>query len=155
MPSPFPGMDPFLEDPDIFPGFQRAFIVYLSELLLPALKEPYLCDIRNRVWHELPDDERREPFVEIYAGRRPNRRRVTTIELLTLTTKTPGEEGRDLYLQKRRNLMESEINLVEIDLLRGGVYADPLPMELLQRQSGAHDYRAVVWRFDKPQSLAK
>ena len=31
MPSPFPGMDPFLEHPDIFPDFHDSFITHLRE----------------------------------------------------------------------------------------------------------------------------
>ena len=31
MPSPFPGMDPFLEHPDVFSDFHDSFITYLRE----------------------------------------------------------------------------------------------------------------------------
>ncbi|MEJ7590535.1 MAG: DUF4058 family protein [Planctomycetaceae bacterium] len=41
MPSPFPGMDPFLEQPAVFPDFHNRFIAYLSEFLKPDLPQPY------------------------------------------------------------------------------------------------------------------
>ena len=41
MPSPFPGMDPYLEDPDVFPDFHDSFVTYLRESLQPQLPEPY------------------------------------------------------------------------------------------------------------------
>ena len=44
-------------------------------------------------------DEFREPFVEIYARHDTGKRLVTSIEVLSLSNKTPGEHGRDLYLQ--------------------------------------------------------
>jgi hypothetical protein len=31
MPSPFPGMDPYLESPEIFPDFHDSAITYLRE----------------------------------------------------------------------------------------------------------------------------
>lgn len=147
-------MDPFLEDPDIFPDFQHSFVVYLSELMQPVLKTPYRCRIGQRVWFELPHDERREPFVEIYVGRRADRRTVTIVELLTLTTKTPGEEGRDLYLRRRQELLTSGVNLVEIDLLRRGRYTIAVPKELLDRQAGEHDYCIAIHTFSQPDQFA-
>jgi hypothetical protein len=45
MPSPFPGMDPFLEDRDVFPGLHHSFIVYLSEAIQSRLPEPYIAPL--------------------------------------------------------------------------------------------------------------
>jgi hypothetical protein len=47
-------------------------------------------------------------------------RLVTVIELLSPANKRPGEEGADVYDRKRRDLTQSRIHLVEIDLLRAG-----------------------------------
>jgi Protein of unknown function (DUF4058) len=40
MPSPFPGMDPFLENPGIFSDFHDSFITYLRENLQANLPPP-------------------------------------------------------------------------------------------------------------------
>ena len=40
MPSPFPGMDPYLESPEIFPDFHDSFITYLREALQAACPPP-------------------------------------------------------------------------------------------------------------------
>src|SRR5215210_3424149 len=53
MPSPFPGMDPFLEDPDIFPDVHDSFTTYLREFLQARLPEPYYAAIGRRVWVEV------------------------------------------------------------------------------------------------------
>src|SRR5215210_7614745 len=53
MPSPFPGMDPFLEDPDIFPDVHDSLTTYLREFLQARLPEPYYAAIGRRVWVEV------------------------------------------------------------------------------------------------------
>ena len=55
MPSPFPGMDPFLEHPAIFPGLHERLIAYLSESLQARLPEPYYAEIGERLWVETSD----------------------------------------------------------------------------------------------------
>lgn len=49
MPSPFPGMDPYLEDPITWPSFHNSFIARLSEALNRDLPEGFyaLTDLRK------------------------------------------------------------------------------------------------------------
>jgi hypothetical protein len=65
------------------------------------------------------DEHYREHFIEIFESE-PNIRLVTCIEVLSPSNKRPGTEGWELYLKKRKALMQWSANLVEIDLLRGG-----------------------------------
>ena len=53
MPSPFPGMDPYLEHPSVFPGLHNRLIAVLSETLQAALPAPYFAEIGERVWVEV------------------------------------------------------------------------------------------------------
>ena len=53
MPSPFPGMDPYLEHPRCFHGFHNKLITYIEEQLQPLLPDPYYADSGQRVWLEL------------------------------------------------------------------------------------------------------
>lgn len=55
MPSPFPGMDPYLEDPEIFPDFHDSFITYVREALQGSLPRPYLAGIGRRAWIEFAE----------------------------------------------------------------------------------------------------
>jgi hypothetical protein len=64
-------------------------------------------------------EEHREAFVEIYEAT-PDQRLVTSIEVLSPSNKQPGTEGWHLYQRKRQSLLLGDVNLVEIDLLRGG-----------------------------------
>lgn len=52
MPSPFPGMDPFLEHPDFFPDLHGRLHVYISEALQTRLPVPYFAVINERLWVE-------------------------------------------------------------------------------------------------------
>lgn len=52
MPSPFPGMDPYLEDPVIFPDLHDSMITYLREALQARLPEPYFAAGRSLIWVE-------------------------------------------------------------------------------------------------------
>jgi hypothetical protein len=190
MPSPFPGMDPFLEHPDIFPDFHDRFITHVSESIQSRLPPPYVAALGRRAWIEVserfigpdvqvvrpeiapvefgggsavavaspprtealvvhvPHDERHEPFVEIYLGRGAERRLVTSIELLSLSNKTPGEHGRDLYLRKQREVLDSKVHLVEIDLLRAGEYTSAVPRHRLAKVAGEFEYLVSIHHFD-------
>jgi hypothetical protein len=68
------------------------------------------------------DDVERLSFVEIRDRR--NRELITVIEVLSPANKRPGAD-RELYLNKRRELLGGPVHLVEIDLLRA---ARPLPL---------------------------
>ncbi len=48
MPSPFPGMDPYLEAPDIFPDFHHRFATDLSTILNLNLPAPYYAQLEMR-----------------------------------------------------------------------------------------------------------
>ena len=64
MPSPFPGMDPFLEDPAVFPDLHGRLIFCLSDALNATLPAPYFTGIASRVWVET-SRRRIEPDVNV------------------------------------------------------------------------------------------
>ena len=157
MPSPFPGMDPYLEHPDLWPDVHNTLISHLREALVPivspryyvALEErTYLDDTSDLVFVGRPDvalvgARRKDTGTAVQTGARaavvevevpvPDRKRetylevrgvgsgevVTVIELLSPANKHPGR-GRRVYLRKRRRVLGTRTNLVEMDLLRGG-----------------------------------
>ena len=53
MPSPFPGMDPYLEHPRWFHGLHNSLIIHLQEQLQPRLPDAYYAQTGQRVWLEL------------------------------------------------------------------------------------------------------
>lgn len=149
MPSPFPGMDPFLEHPDIFPDLQHSFVVYLSGFLNQTLPELYYSKLGRRTWVEEPHDESSEPFAEVCTGRGEQRRVTTHIEVLSRLDKTPGDQGRELYLRTQREVLDREIDLIEVDLLRGGTHTTAVPLDRVQPLP-RFDYHICVRHFERP-----
>jgi hypothetical protein len=56
MPSPFPGMDPYLEDPAIWPGVLAAILAAIFERLGPAVRPRYLVRYEERVYVTSEED---------------------------------------------------------------------------------------------------
>ncbi len=97
-----------------------------------------------------------ESFIDIYQLA-PQRRLITSVEVLSPSNKRRGTKGWDLYLRKRQALLRGAANLVEIDLLRGGdrmPMLDPLPSSpyyvLIARREKAPDCRVGRAHFDRP-----
>lgn len=57
MPSPFPGMDPFLEHPLLWPTLQQYVVNNLADRLGETLPRRYQAGIRERIYQEAPDGD--------------------------------------------------------------------------------------------------
>ena len=84
--------------------------------------------------------ERRHAFIEVRT--KDGDRVVTVIEFLSPANKVGA--GREQYLAKRRRLAEAGVNLLQVDLLRGG------GRRLLPADGPPHDYAAMLIRRDAP-----
>lgn len=142
MNSPFPGMDPFLEQPAFWPDFHATFINYWREAVADQLPSGYEATLGERVYLvERDPDERklgypdipvtmlegpRETYIEIL--HQPESRLVAALELLSPANKE--SPGRLQYLAKRNALLLQDVHLVELDLLLSGrrlLFNKPLP----------------------------
>ncbi len=92
-----------------------------------------------------------ESFVEI-VDVKSGHRVVTAIEVLSPTNKRPTE-GQRLYLKKRDDLRLAGVNLVEIDLLRGGDRVLMVPQQLVP-PAYRTAYQVCIWRAEKPDTFA-
>ena len=54
--SPFPGMDPFLEEPTRWPGVHTRLITLIADTLAPQLAPAFTVSIEERVYIATPDD---------------------------------------------------------------------------------------------------
>jgi hypothetical protein len=88
---------------------------------------------------EAQELEIREEFIEIRDKR--NREVVTIIELLSPFNKSAGTPGQRAFQKKRKTVMRSDVNWVELDLLR----ADARPPEV----TGKSDYYALLKRGNR------
>jgi hypothetical protein len=97
-----------------------------------------------------------EKFIDIYELK-PERRLVTSIEILSPSNKKRRSVGWKKYLRKRQALLLGKANLVELDLLRGGErmpMLDPWPESpytlLVAREEAAPNCRVWPASFDQP-----
>src|SRR5436190_12416981 len=119
MPSPFPGMDPFLEDEKIWPTFQHHLVACLYQTLLPGLVDRYRARVGQRryateqaLFTSVLRDEHEEEFIEV--RQRNDSKLITLVDVVSPTNKTT-DAGRQAYLAKRKEAKSSGASLVEID----------------------------------------
>src|SRR5687767_12726189 len=121
MPSPFPGMDPYLEDERLWPAFHHHLMTTLWHVIGPNLGNAYQAQIRQRRYAAGQSAgngpaERNEEYIEI---RSADDSLVTLVEVVSPANKnTP--EGREAYLSIRDQGRAVRANLVEIDLVLRG-----------------------------------
>ncbi|MCL4834506.1 MAG: DUF4058 family protein [Caldilineaceae bacterium] len=191
MPTPFPGMDPYLEQSGIWNQIHTDLIVYIRRHLTSLLRPRYVVAIEQRTFAETSDqsvsigrpdvlavlppspapvaapmaavavpvlaevreayrvrlpmpDEVFERYLEVRD--RVSGEAITLIEILSPSNK---RSHRLEYLEKRMEILGSETNLVEIDLLRAG-----LPMPMTGKTPTTH-YRILVSRaWERPYAQA-
>jgi hypothetical protein len=86
----------------------------------------------------------REAFIKLVRKRDPGRV-IATIEVLSPSNKESGSPGRDLYLKKQQETLDSSAHLVEIDLLREGQHTVAASEELLDER-GPWNYVVCLHR---------
>ena len=98
-------------------------------------QDPYRAE---REWFMEETEEVREPFVKVLTTH-DDRRVVTVIEILSPVNKIGA--GREQYRKKQLDMLEGDVHLLEIDLLRAGQHtvAAP-PASILRRYGMAWDY---------------
>ncbi|MFZ0547293.1 MAG: DUF4058 family protein [Candidatus Promineifilaceae bacterium] len=135
--SPFPGMNPFLEHPSLWPDFHNTLIIAIRDELAGRLAPDYFVKLGRRIFLLQTDDEVSENYLEIHEVETGEL--VTVLELLSPANKL-HDLGREKYERKRDQIFRSRTNLIEIDLLRAGE-----PMMVVGRTVQS-DYRILVSR---------
>jgi hypothetical protein len=170
VPSPFPGMDPYLESH--WRDVHHSLITYARDAIQEALPPELRARVEERVVLETPEawddpmfpdlrvierrppppggiaaiarrqgsqailvDARREPLTEGYVtiiDTGTGNRVVTILEVFSPSNKLPGKD-RNAYENKQNDIISSDTNLVEIDLLRCGKHLAAVPLEKLFR----------------------
>jgi len=92
---------------------------------------------------DLADESETQRFVEIREVSSDSRL-VTVLEVLSPSNRRPGD-GQEQYLREQQELLQAGVNLVEIDLLRGGDWVVAVPLGVLE-PSVRTPYRVVVRR---------
>lgn len=174
MPSPFPGVDPYLEYGGRWPDMHQRLIAYTSEWLRPQLRPKYIARIEERIelrpqgkvfipdilveersrrlsetqvaygslvadepeTIRVSDEERRVPFIQVVEV--ASEEVVTLIEVLSPSNKIG--RGRAQYIERQDEILNTPVNLVEIDLLSRPTATYARTFEL----HSPHDWRYIV-----------
>ena len=184
MTSPFPGMDPYLEQ--FWSDLHARLILYACDQLEGQLPNMLIARVEERIVFETDEEQDRsaypdvkivemrrrggatvaesdtavaepviveyrgEPATETFINILAGQRLITVIEILSMSNKLPGE-GQRQYRQKQRELCNSGVSLVEIDLLRRGPRVLSLPASRIPRRART-PYQVCVrrgWAPDK------
>jgi len=137
MGSPFPGMDPFLEEESRWPWFQHQLVVIVQQVLSGSIGYQYEIEISQRQWRETKE------YVEEYLTVRSNgdRKLVTLLDVVSPAAKL-SELGRTMYQQAWETARQTGTNVVEIDLTLQG---KPL-LEYSRDNLPQWDYAVTVTR---------
>jgi hypothetical protein len=130
MHNPFSGMNPYLEQPELWHQVHNRLIVAIADDLTPQIVPKYRAAIEERVYTSVNDFLVRVPMPEQVTERFLEVRSTQTgavisvVEVLSPKNKR-SKEGREAYETKRQKILSSATNLLEIDLLRLG---EPMPI---------------------------
>ncbi len=121
MPSPFPGMDPYLEDPSGWPSVHHRLISAIGDALIAQLVPHYIVSIEERVY--ITDDEdpesRQQIAPDVYIVERSGSRAFSAAETITMTPPTiieriPALEVRDRYLSIYDRKSRALVTTIEV-----------------------------------------
>lgn len=151
MPSPFPGMDPFLEEEKLWPAFHQHLVQSLYQMLLPGLMDRYRARVLHReyvleqaLFTSVVREPRQEPFIEI--RQRTDGKLVTILDVVSPTNRT-SSKGRDEFLGRRLESRRMAASSVEIDLVLQGTSLHDYSREGLPDW----DYAVTVVRSSRPE----
>jgi hypothetical protein len=123
MPLPFPGMDPYLENPELWPDVHHELISQIRAALNPALRPRYIARVQLRVYISDQDDPGREfrvPDLRIEKSPRrkgakkvQRREAVAVAEPLTIPFLT-DEEVEEARLEIRHVESKTLVTVIEI-----------------------------------------
>lgn len=176
MPSPFPGMDPYVEDRYDWSSFHAEFIVDIARRIRRALPKGFIAKVEQSLSVDGPDtaifatarnaSDSRQPDVTIFEVERAGGAATLTAKVAPLTrplaepevvaivellspTNKDGAEGTAQYKRKQREARESGIHLLEVDLLRYGNHVVYVPKAVLE-ESGPYDYLVTLAHAEHP-----
>ncbi|GAA6614885.1 DUF4058 family protein [Scytonema sp. NUACC26] len=119
MPSPFPGMNPYLENPELWPEVHHRLISAIANAIESNLSQDYWVAIEKRVYTSVPEDAVLVGIPDASVVSKSSSRQSTT----TLTTASDSsitvmlpipEEIRESYLEIRDIATGAVITAIEV-----------------------------------------
>ena len=126
MPSPFPGIDPYLESQHLWEGFHARFVTYFCDALNDVLPETYVAELGEHFYlMELSGRGAKQVLPDIavieggwkpsQGGQRQVRSPATlTLEPVTIPLPKLRKEVRDVWIEIRRPPKRAPIAVIEV-----------------------------------------
>ena len=121
MPSPFPGMDPYLERPSLWPDVHFRLIAALADALGPKISPKYYVAVEERVYVAEPEKRRYvgRPDLTVVGGPEPAGGAGMAVAMppLAYTVELPmpePEDEHDAYLEVRDAADDEVITVIEL-----------------------------------------
>jgi Protein of unknown function (DUF4058) len=118
VPSPFPGMDPYLEHPTLWPGMHNGLIAALQLFLAPQLRPRYYVAMEERLYITEPDQRVFVWRPDLAVVGHPEAETVlqpapSASSVLTVQVPLP-DEVRETYLEVRETGTDDVVTVLEI-----------------------------------------
>ncbi len=150
MPSPLPGMDPYLDEAALWPEFHRHLAAAVYQMLLPGLVDRYRARVASRsytsdlvLFTSVTKEHYQEEFLEIRS--RTDGRLVTLLDFVSVGNRTT-QAGRAAFLATRAACQADRAAFVEIGLVTQG----KPPVDLDRTSVPPHDGSVTVTRGTAP-----
>ncbi len=120
MPTPFPGMDPYLERPDLWPHVHSRLIVALADDLAPRLRPRYYVAVEERLTRAAPADLSFAVRPDVALATKPRWTRELAADYvvappMTFVVEVPMiEELRETYLEIRSVPAGQVVTVIEV-----------------------------------------
>ena len=122
MPSPFPGMNPYLEHPDFWSDFHNRLIVALANVLTPQLLPKYRVTTDKRIYEIIGSNALLVGRPDLLLQRSRNStlsssfdRAVTELPVQPVKVLTPmSEEVRETYLEVKDAATQEVVTVLEL-----------------------------------------
>jgi hypothetical protein len=122
MPSPFPGMNPYLENPELWPEFHSRLMVALADTIFPHIRPKYRVAVEKRVYQEVDGNSVLIgiPDVTIATSLKPTNQASSNVAVISppvkpVTVNIPiPEEIRETYLEVREVATGEVITVIEL-----------------------------------------
>ncbi len=126
MPSPFPGIDPYLESQHFWDDFHPSFLTYCRDALNEILPESYVAQLGERV-RLVEVSQRRSklvrPDIAVVAASQGRSQRAAhqsksastlTLEPVTIPLPTTETEVSDVWIEIRRGTSRTSVTVIEL-----------------------------------------
>ncbi|MCF7963620.1 MAG: DUF4058 family protein [Pirellula sp.] len=155
MPSPFPGMNPYLEQPSVWEDFHMAFATQIRESLATQVRPNFLVKLEERVFiHEPSSNERRKflgkPDIALFEASPAHESSVTTIDPALnqvksiLATIPDVEIERHAVIEIRDRLDRQLVTMIEVLSPSNKRYGPDREQYLLKRATMMFSSASIV-----------